>query len=69
MDAVKKEKELLLENTNWKDQFVEDYNTCVLCGTELYFTHVTNFVEHEATEEAFCECCRIRVRKTSHVLQ
>lgn len=59
----------IAEATNWRQQFVEDYNTCCLCGTELYFTHVTNFSANEVTEEAFCECCRIRTRKDQHSLQ
>lgn len=55
--------------SDWREQFVEDYNTCCMCGTDLVFTHVTNFVEQTTVEEAFCECCKVRTRKADHSLQ
>ena len=58
-----------LKATDWKEAYLEDHNTCCLCGTELYLTHVTNFVENQVTEEAFCEHCRIRTRKSDYNLQ
>jgi hypothetical protein len=52
-----------------REQFLMDYLTCCLCGAELMFTHVTDFVESEVTEEATCQCCKIRQATKSHRLQ
>ena len=52
-----------------KTQFLLDYTTCCLCGTDLEFTHVTNFVHHEVVEEAYCPSCSIRTKQESHRLQ
>lgn len=57
------------QELNWQEQFMEDHNHCCLCGSELYMTHVTNFVENRTTEEAFCESCRVRTRKCEYNLQ
>jgi transcription elongation factor Elf1 len=51
------------------DTFLENYQNCPLCGTELLFTHVTHFVKGQATEEAHCPSCAIRVRHAEHTLQ
>jgi hypothetical protein len=51
------------------EQYLADYNECPLCGTEMLFTHVTNFVRGDVHEEAHCEACKIRVRDNSHQLQ
>jgi transcription elongation factor Elf1 len=51
------------------EQFLEDYHQCPLCGTEMVFTHVTNFVNEEVKEEAHCSPCQIRVKSNQHQLQ
>lgn len=51
------------------EQFLDDYLHCCLCGTELSYTHVTNFVTLEVAEEARCPSCQIRHKKDAHTLQ
>jgi transcription elongation factor Elf1 len=51
------------------EQFLEDYHNCPLCGSELMYTHVTNFAHLSVQEEAHCEPCNIRTKKDAHVLQ
>lgn len=49
--------------------YKEDYNNCSLCGTELIFTHVTDFLYGIVDEEAECPCCQVRMKKNNHSLQ
>ncbi len=58
-----------LSQIDFKEQFLEDYQTCCLCGAELYFTHVTNFVQFGVQEESWCPSCNIRQQKQDHTLQ
>jgi hypothetical protein len=52
-----------------RERFLDEYNQCPLCGTDLLFTHVTNFVENVAHEEAHCEACKVRTKNAQHSLQ
>ena len=52
-----------------RDQFIDEYHNCPLCGTELDFVHVANFIEQEVIEEATCSHCKIRTKKETHSLQ
>lgn len=52
-----------------KQNLIEYYNNCSICGTELEFTHVTHFTHFEVEEEAHCPSCKIRMKKESHGLQ
>lgn len=47
----------------------EEYNSCELCGTELIFSHVSNFSMLEVDEEAYCPHCRISTITQTHKLQ
>ena len=51
-----------------KEQFLDDYNHCPLCGTELSYTHVTDFAFLQVNEEAHCDPCGVRIKKEKHVL-
>jgi hypothetical protein len=67
-------KEVTLEAVNpdhisQQEQFLMDYLTCCLCGGDLMFTHVTNFINSEVVEQSSCECCHIRQVTKSHRLQ
>ncbi|MCB0414782.1 MAG: hypothetical protein KDD50_10640 [Bdellovibrionales bacterium] len=50
-------------------QFLEDYNHCVLCGTELEFTHIAHFIHQTVEETATCPSCDIQTRQKQHSLQ
>lgn len=52
-----------------REQFLEDYHHCPLCGSELLFTHVTQFVTGSVAERAQCEDCHIQVKSSDHSLQ
>ena len=55
---------------NGKNQkILKEYKNCCLCGHELVFNHVTNFVHLEVLEEAHCSNCNIRNKKEFHRLQ
>jgi DNA-directed RNA polymerase subunit RPC12/RpoP len=46
-----------------------DYNHCYLCGRELLFVHVTDYVTNSVKEEAHCEHCGIKTKTQKHHLQ
>ena len=48
---------------------VERYMHCAICGSNLHFTHVTDFVKDLTYESARCPECGIQVRKVMHRLQ
>ncbi len=52
-----------------REQFLLDYTTCCLCGSDLMFTHVTKFVTGEVKEQGACESCGIEHAPKSHPLQ
>jgi DNA-directed RNA polymerase subunit RPC12/RpoP len=59
-------------NIQWpspRDQFIEDYSYCALCGDELIYTHNTHFVNLQVEEEAHCPSCNIRTKTAQHKLQ
>ncbi len=52
-----------------REQFLEEYNYCSFCGSEYLFTHVTDFIEGQVKEEAYCMTCQIRTKQNDHKLQ
>jgi len=76
MDSKAKESKIIAEiKVNIEDQFtlkdqqIMDYNSCMLCGTELEFTHTTQFIYNEVEETAYCPLCDVQNRKETHKLQ
>lgn len=59
---------LLMAAAPSTDEYLEDYNHCPLCGTELIYTHVTQFINSQVTEEAHCEKCNICTKNNQHSL-
>ena len=55
--------------TNPREEFLEDYLHCPLCGDELLYTHVTHFVHGNVSEEAHCNSCKIKTKSNHHPLQ
>lgn len=51
------------------EQYIENYNHCCMCGTELSFAHVTDFMYNYVTEEAECPTCSVKLKSKHHVLQ
>jgi len=51
------------------EQLLSRYRTCPLCGSNLHFTHLTDF-SHSITQEiAKCPECKVKVRDHMHKLQ
>ena len=48
---------------------VDRYSHCALCGSNLHFTHITDFTKDLTFETARCPECEIQVRKVMHRLQ
>lgn len=83
MDSLKKDKEVAKGTSepkivaefkinpplNATEQFLEDYHNCCLCGSELMFTHVTDFILLDVKEEAYCMTCNVRTKQQTHRLQ
>lgn len=51
------------------NDLVEEYNSCILCGSELLFVHLTDFRDDVVFEESSCPCCNIKSKKKAHRLQ
>jgi transcription elongation factor Elf1 len=58
----------IVESHSPREQFLEEYHHCPLCGTELIYAHVTNFIQEMVKEEAFCSACNIRTKANEHKL-
>ena len=58
----------IIDRPNHREEFLEAYHNCCLCGSELVFTHNTNFITLEVKEEAFCTACNIRTKQDDHRL-
>lgn len=60
---------MIISASNSAEDFIEDYNHCPLCGTELIYTHITHFLNNRVNEEAHCEKCNIKTKNNQHSLQ
>lgn len=52
-----------------KEQFLDNYTFCPLCGDELLYTHNTHFASSQVKEEAHCQSCNIKIKNNDHKLQ
>ncbi len=52
-----------------QNERVQEYNSCILCGTELIFVHAADYCDGTVTEESSCPSCHIKSKKKSHILQ
>ena len=50
-------------------EVIERYSHCVICGSNLHFTHITDFSRNITQELAKCPECGVRARKATHSLQ
>lgn len=48
---------------------VAKYTHCPLCGSNLHFSHITDFGKNLTHETARCPECSIQIRKHMHRLQ
>ena len=54
---------------NFREQYLEEYNNCILCGSELEYSHDTDFIYQVVEEKAHCPHCKIESKNQSHKLQ
>ena len=52
-----------------KDEFLDDQTYCKLCGGELEYIHVTNFIGGYVDEKSHCSVCGIKNTDSFHDLQ
>lgn len=45
------------------------YTHCTICGGNLHFTHVTDFIRNITQETARCPECGLKIRRVVHRLQ
>jgi hypothetical protein len=50
-------------------QVVHRYTHCVVCGSNLHFTQVTDFSRNLTSETVRCPECGLKARKVLHRLQ
>lgn len=55
-------------NRQSAEEYLEEYRHCPLCGAELIYSHVTQFIYSQVTEEAHCEKCNVCTKKNQHSL-
>lgn len=51
------------------EEIVERYTHCHLCGSNLHFTHVTDFSRNLTHEQAKCLECGVKTQQITHRLQ
>ena len=57
------------EPLDHRQNMIEYFNNCSMCGSELEFTHVTQFQYGEVQMEGHCPCCEVRLKDETHRLQ
>ncbi len=50
-------------------EVVQRYNSCVLCGSNLHFSHLTDFARNITQETTRCPECGNRGQVVEHILQ
>lgn len=46
-----------------REIFLQDQNCCCLCGDQLKFDHLVDFLQLTVIENAECDACKIKLRK------
>ncbi len=68
------ENEFLIESNKFeeltpREAFLQDVNHCCLCGHQLKFDHLVDFIQLNVIENASCSPCKIQLRKRFFTLQ
>ena len=61
--------EFRITGIDYKEQYLEEYFHCLLCGTKLDFSHNTDFIYQVVEEKAECPHCKIESKANHHNLQ
>jgi hypothetical protein len=54
--------------TSRHEEILEQYNTCCICGSDLFFNHRLDYALHSIAEESHCPTCGIRNRESQHII-
>lgn len=68
-DETASEKAALTPVYGTPKDVVARYSHCALCGSNLHFTHVTDFARNLTQETARCPECGVKARQAMHRLQ
>ena len=68
-DETASEKAALTPVYGTSKDVVARYSHCALCGSNLHFTHVTDFARNLTQETARCPECGVKARQAMHRLQ
>lgn len=68
MDELREE-ENQMQFFGTSKEVLDRYNHCTLCGSNLHFSHVTDFSRNLTQETARCPECGIKIRRMMHKLQ
>jgi hypothetical protein len=58
-----------LSAQDWREEAIDHYLNCYLCGGKLNFSNRTDFAELTVQEESHCVHCQIRSKQQVHRLQ
>lgn len=61
--------EFKITDLNFREQFLEEYFNCLLCGSELEYTQNTDYIYQIVEETAQCPNCKISTQDSCHKLQ
>lgn len=61
--------EALSEYVGSAEEVMARYTHCCLCGSNLHFSHMTDFARNITQETAKCPECGIKIRRIMHKLQ
>lgn len=50
-------------------EVVNRYLHCVICGSNMHFTHITDFARNTTEENAKCPECGVQAQRSLHKLQ
>lgn len=57
-----------IESVAEMEQMIHEYYQCTLCGGELMYTHVSNFLLRRVEEQSECSSCGVKHAKKQHTL-
>ncbi len=61
--------EFRIQEINFKEQFLDEYFHCLLCGCQLEYSQKTDYIYQYVEEKAQCPNCKIETHQTCHKLQ
>ncbi len=57
------------DEISWRDDDLQQECACCLCGNDLAFEHVFDFLKQTVIETSSCPKCKIQLKTKEHTLQ